>query len=797
MKKNLKNMVAVISGLISIIPLYASATFALSPVFVKALDGVAGFETVIRAEGSSPYGQFAFLITKPGGEKLQIPSQSDSQGKSEINLYDYHTKKAGLYSVQAQDVYTGETGPESNFEIFPDEVSVDTSVVHAEKISLIANGSDKTLINIRLSDRFENGIANHLVNLVSSRNSDVITKYGGDSFTDPEGNVYFYVSSQEDGISTYSAVDITAGVTLSERVKIAFMKGGEQLSAVGGNFPFYTSILHAQTPTIGPIHHFEIKNLGAQLDPNKSYSFRIEAVDANGLKVNNYAGTIRFTVTDPNASLPPDYTFKSEDLGAHDFSLALRFVTSGTHRLGVIDTDNIQIKGEYSVVVSGSNTVSGNTGYSGSGYVTPTPTPTPSAAAVKPATAISTEAGQRTLPVITTPVAGIYRKKDLLVSGTAGVGDQLILFDNDSSVGQFSADGSGRFSFEIKAIKNGNHKLRVGLTDGTGRVLGFSSSVDIQIDSNAPGVDEVKIFPRDIVTKGTSVIIKVYSDIDVAEGAIILNNKIYSLAKVLSEPGAYSVTINAPTTIGSFPIDVIIIDKLGNESSSPSAATLQVVQDNSFRTSNASSPVPTPFLPVTGAQVTAADSPSQPQNIKAVNSDSRVTLSWDASTDNTFVQKYKVFYGIEANNLIVSVNSFDAATRWYIPNLTNGQSYFFAVAGVDSEGKVGMMSQVIEGKPIAGVPHPTVDSTGATIQVSPSPQPASGVSAGVSVGSPVSPSPSPATVAKPPVSKRTPETGPEAATVILFSILLSSVFAFFQITRKEKSTKFYRIDEFN
>lgn len=760
---------------------------------VKALDTVSGFETILKAENADSYEQFSFLISKPDGEKLQISAQADAGGRSNVTLYDYHTRKAGVYRVQAQNPRTGELGQSADFQVYPDELDVGSSGITANKLSAKADGRDQILLGVKVSDKYGNPLANRQIKIISSRKTDKIARAGETEKTDQNGVINFYLAAIEPGLSTYGAVDLNSGLTLEERIKVAYFQdaprdvGGDSIFSFAG-----ASVLHAQAPAAatssGIPQRFEIKNLADRLEPNKSYSFRVEAVDVSGKKVNAYSGNVRFTVTDPNASIPPDYTFEPNDLGGHDFSLALRFATPGGHKLAVIDTNNTNLRGEFMVNVSGGavNTANNQKTTTNNPQTDKAQTET----ANKKVTAIATEAGQRTAPLILAPVAGIYKKKDISVSGKAGVGDQLVLFDNDRSAANFAAGADGKFSVELKNLSDGEHKLRVGLTDGTGRILGFSSSLTIKIDANAPGVDEVKILPKDTVTRGASVILKVYSDMDVAEAAVIINNKIYELNKDLSEPGAYSASIPAPAAIGDYPVNVIIIDRLGNETSASAAATLKVVQDNTLRadggvTSSTTANSTLPSLAIQGTELPG--SPSQPKNLQAQNSDGRVTLAWEASTDNTFVQKYRVFYGIKPQDLIVAINTFDAATRWYVPNLTNGQTYYFAVAGIDSEGNVGQLTGVIDGKPAAGVNHPIGDNKVEGENKSGT----SGIKAGVITGSSdlnskASKDKSSAPV-QPPISSRTPETGPETVMLILFSFILSGLGAYWQINREEKS----------
>lgn len=766
---------------------------------VKALDTVAGFESILKAENAHAYEQFSFLISKPNGEKLQISAQADAQGKSDVTLYDYHTRTAGVYTLQAQNMSTGELGPGADFQVYPDELDVNSAQIRANKLSAKADGRDQILLSVKVTDKHGNPLPNRRIRIISSRKSDQISRAGSEETSDQNGMINFYLAALEPGLSTYGAVDLNSGLTLEERIKVAYFQespknvGGDSIFSLAG-----ASVLHAQAPAASTSsstpQRFEIKNLANQLDPNKSYSFRVEAVDVSGKKVNAYGGNVRFTVTDPNASIPPDYSFKPDDLGGHDFSLALRFATPGEHKLGVIDTNNTNLRGEFTLRVNGGTNTTADNQKTTVNNAQPDKTQTVSAN--KKVTAIATEGGQRTAPTILSPVPGIYKKKDILVSGKAGIGDQLVLFDNDKSAANFSAGADGKFSVELKNLSDGEHKLRVGITEGTGKILGFSSSLTIKIDANAPGVDEIKILPKDTVTRGASVILKVYSDMDVAEAAVIINNKIYELNKDLSEPGAYSASIPAPAAIGDYPVDVIIIDRLGNETSAPGAASLKVVQDNTLRADGGlpSSPSinsPLPSLAIQGTGLPG--SPSSPKNLRAQNSDGRVTLSWEAATDNTFVQKYRVFYGIKPQDLIVAINTFDAGNRWYVPNLTNGQTYYFAVAGIDSEGNIGQLSEVTEGKPAAGVSHPLAGDKKAESENKTS---ASGIKAGVITGSSsinaeASKNESSAAI-KPPVSRRTPETGPETVMLILLSFILSGIGAYWQINREEKSQRYFK-----
>jgi hypothetical protein len=65
-------------------------------------------------------------------------------------------------------------------------------------------------------------------------------------------------------------------------------------------------------------------------------SFTVTARDAYGNVASAYTGTVHFTSSDPQATVPADYTFSAADQGVHSFSATLR--TAGSQSLAVADT---------------------------------------------------------------------------------------------------------------------------------------------------------------------------------------------------------------------------------------------------------------------------------------------------------------------------------------------------------------------------------------------------------------------------------------------------------------------------
>src|SRR5262249_23524471 len=58
--------------------------------------------------------------------------------------------------------------------------------------------------------------------------------------------------------------------------------------------------------------------------------------DAYGNTVSTYTSTVHFSSSDPQAVLPPDYTYASGDAGTHNF--VATFKTVGTQTITVTDT---------------------------------------------------------------------------------------------------------------------------------------------------------------------------------------------------------------------------------------------------------------------------------------------------------------------------------------------------------------------------------------------------------------------------------------------------------------------------
>lgn len=83
--------------------------------------------------------------------------------------------------------------------------------------------------------------------------------------------------------------------------------------------------------------------------------------------------------------------------------------------------------------------------------------------------------------------------------------------------------------------------------------------------------------------------------------------------------------------------------------------------------------------------------PSDVENVLAIPGDSKISLSWDVSTDNVNVAGYKIFYGTntvrnEGEEYNLGVMNVEDVVTHMVENLRNGTAYYFAIVAVDSAG---------------------------------------------------------------------------------------------------------------
>ncbi|KKU79718.1 MAG: hypothetical protein UY05_C0023G0010, partial [Candidatus Peregrinibacteria bacterium GW2011_GWA2_47_7] len=242
------------------------------------------------------------------------------------------------------------------------------------------------------------------------------------------------------------------------------------------------------------------------------------------------------------------------------------------------------------------------------------------------------------------------------------------------------------FSYTTAPLNDGEHAL---YAESEGEI---AEEVMVTIDATPAAVNKIEVTPNP-VAPGENVTITMTSDPGLESVSAIFGDVIVQLSQGRApNDDTFTGTVTAPSATGSYPVDVLLIDAQGNESSFAEAATLAV--DENLQ------------------QVDVAfHVPSRVAGVVSTPGSGRVNLTWNAAADDTGIAFYRIYYGIDRNNLNSVVNTFDAGTAWYLPGLQNGVQYFFQVVGVDDENNEGdQRSAVVSAIPdgsFFGVPEPS------------------------------------------------------------------------------------------
>ncbi|MGL5831264.1 MAG: Ig-like domain-containing protein [Candidatus Altimarinota bacterium] len=641
------------------------------------LDTFAGSPTILKTSRISPDQEINFVVSKPDGLVLTLPARTDLSGVAKLELYDYHTKKAGEYTVAAYlrgERWNDLSGRENTFRVFASDLSVEKSTVEIDRTMIKADGIDLANVKVKLVDDFENPLVGHSVKMVSSRSEDRIQAKG--PLTNEKGEMEFVMASSVKGLSGFTIMDTTEDAILDQRVSVAFMDGA-MVADAGGDL-----IKTAFAQDAGPLAGFELSGFPTSIKAKENVSFKVRAIDAEGLTVQNYTGTIRFSAEGDNSSgvdLPENYKFLAEDLGEHQFNLGLSFTEDGTYKVLVNDLNDKFKAGEKTVVVTSASGSSGSLDGEGSGNAT-----------------------------INSPAPGTYSQNVQTISGNVPSSTLVQIFDNNMMIGSTPVGVTGAFSFQTPLLNEGKHEFYVVAMDQvTNEVKATSNKVQVTIDTTAPKIEQLDIAPKTGITAGSVIDVAIYSDANLSQAAAIFNFDIVELSPSIEDPSKYVGQVQAPAQPGIYPIDFLLVDELGNEVTLKSVAELNIdpnggtiVQEELPNTEpeNNTPENNEPEVPVINEP--AEGLPSQVSGLIAYGSDKRITLVWDAATDDKLVQKYKIYYGAEVQSLSQTVETKDASTTWYIPGLENGKEYFFSITAIDSEGNESEnRSEIVSGIP--------------------------------------------------------------------------------------------------
>ncbi len=155
----------------------------------------------------------------------------------------------------------------------------------------------------------------------------------GNAATGYAGTVHFSSSDPQAGLPADFTFTPAAGGAQS--FFVTFKTAGTQSLAVTdtGNPAFAAQSSVGVSPAFPTV--WVVSGLPAASTAGAPLTFTLSALDAYGNAVTNI-GTVRFSSSDAQAGLPPDYTFTAPDAGRHTFTATLK--TAGPQTLTFADT---------------------------------------------------------------------------------------------------------------------------------------------------------------------------------------------------------------------------------------------------------------------------------------------------------------------------------------------------------------------------------------------------------------------------------------------------------------------------
>jgi hypothetical protein len=213
----------------------------------------------------------------------------------------------GTQSITVTDKYTPSyTGTESGIAISP---AAATSFVLSGSLSTATAGAALTF-TVTAYDAYHN-VATGYTGTVHFTSTDIQAALPAD----------YTFSSTDGGSATFLATLKTAGT--------------QSITATDAANPTLTATEAGTSVSPASFASFTVAGFPATV-AGAAQSFTVTAVDQFGNRVPNYVGTVHFTSTDSDATLPADYTFSALDLSQHTFRATL--FTSGTQSITATDT---------------------------------------------------------------------------------------------------------------------------------------------------------------------------------------------------------------------------------------------------------------------------------------------------------------------------------------------------------------------------------------------------------------------------------------------------------------------------
>lgn len=429
---------------------------ALAAVMLQLpADAIAGLGFDVLVSGATGNGQVAVQMETPDGGTVGLRGTADANGDATLAVKGSSVQRAGTYAFTAD-------GRTSDLDVLPDAIDPVLSTIDVWNPRIADDGDDAASVTVTLRDQYGNPLPGRIATLVSGRGGDDVEPETNQ--TDDLGEQHFSVRTYDAGTVSLRAIDLLSGIPLADSATIRAgdddAVGGRDTSAapasrmVSGNRFYY-----AQVASFDVIDGFEI-DAPSSLDLGvEAPKITIRAVDRDGNLVEDYVGTVVFSSTDADATLPNfgKYTFKDRDLGKKDFPLVLKFKEPGLQTFRVEDQNDRTIFGDVEIDVAGDGTGPARGNLS-----------------------------------ITSPADGsTVNGTSVVVTGVGPKFTNVVVMGGERDV-PGSTDADGIFSVTVP-LRAGQRDYTIRVQDEGGR--NDSGPILLRVDADAPSIDSVMFTP--------------------------------------------------------------------------------------------------------------------------------------------------------------------------------------------------------------------------------------------------------------------------------------------------------------
>lgn len=569
---------------------------------------------------------------------------SNNNGNFSYVINNYYTKNVGIYRVRC---FTGNIPPsnlqEKTFEIFSNTPSPSNSLFYTDKELVQANNVDNAIFTVQIRDENTNPIPNKEVNIISTEVSDSITPLNT-NITDKNGEVQFKVSSNVPGIHTYIAY--INNTPLNKRVELIFMEANTQNNQT--NY-LQSNIIGSARNMGGPAEKI-ILEVPSEVDIGEYFNITVRVVDEMNNPALGYMGTIFFSSSDPNATVPlrdTGYTFDGTGNVTHTFSNATRLMSQGNHSITVVDINNNNLSDTQYITVGSATSANTNVN-------------------------TSVSSGSSNIQIFSPTNNQKFASNTINIIGKT---DPAVLFEvyrNDIKVGSKQSDAEGNIYFDLYNVPSGQHDIQIRVLNAQNQIIGITDKINFEVITSLPEIKTLEILPSFEVDLGSELILNLSSQSNLTKVSAMIDGKTYDLIENNETPGNYSVQFSAPSSPGEYIIKIDLLNALGQEN--------EIIYDKK--------------LTVGGENLIISE-------LKLDIIDNKdLLLYWDNNYDSTNIKKYRLYYGFSEHDL----NNFEDIDYTSLENneilietVDKDTKYYFALAIIDNNDKEHSKSNIISG----------------------------------------------------------------------------------------------------